>query len=437
MENGTVAWSDETKRIHEVPMDYEPNLETGINFYASEVREKVTKVIEEAIKTGNGWEFELPLITAKNNRVWVNSIAQVMQENGKTTKIFGTFQNITDRKRLQDERDNIFNMSLDMISVCGTDAYFKQLNDAWTETLEYSIDELKAKPLWEFLHPDDLIKTQEAFKNVINEPVLNFENRYFTKSGKIVWFSWNAQSNPNDLLIYSITRNVTHAKEREEELKLAKIAAEEANKTKSMFLANMSHEIRTPMNSILGFGEILLNRLENKENVEYVTSMMSAGKTLLTLINDILDLSKIEAGKMNLELKDTNVRTMIKELSNMFSILASKKHLTFKFNISNRFPKILEVDEIRIRQILLNLIGNAIKFTEKGGIEIKVNHFFKEDELLDLEISVIDTGIGVKESNLDLIFDEFKQQDDQSTRKYGGTGLGLSISKKLASMMNG
>lgn len=435
--NGTVTWSDETKRIHEVDMDFVPDIETGINFYAPEVRDHVTNVITEAIKTGKGWEFELPLITAKNNRVWVNAIAEVLQENGVTTKIFGTFQDITDRIRLQEERDSIFNMSLDMISVCGTDAYFKQLNDAWSETLEYSIEEIKSKPLWNFIHPDDINRTQEAFINVMDEPVLNFENRYITKSGKIVWLSWNAQSNPDDLLIYSITRNVTIAKERERELKLARIAAEEANKTKSVFLANMSHEIRTPMNSILGFGEILLNRLENKENVEYVSSMMSAGKTLLTLINDILDLSKIEAGKLNLELKDTNVKTMIKELSNMFSILASKKHLTFKYLIDDAFPNVLEVDEIRIRQILLNLIGNAIKFTDKGGIEIVLKHKINKNDLVDLEISVIDTGIGVKESNLNLIFEEFKQQDDQSTRKYGGTGLGLSISKKLATMMNG
>ncbi len=435
--NGTAIWSDETKRIHEVPLDYIPDLETAINFYAPEVIDQVKNVVENAIKTGKGWEFDLPIITAKNNRVWVNAIADVIQENGVTTKIFGTFQNITDRKKLQVERDNIFNLSLDMISVCGPDGFFKQLNHAWSETLEYSIEELTSKPLWDFIHPDDIKITELIFADVMNKPVLNFENRYITKSGKIVWFSWSAQINPVDNLIYSITRNISETKKREEELEKAKLNAEQANKTKSIFLANMSHEIRTPLNSILGFGDLLLNKLEQEDNIQYVSSMISAGKTLLTLINDILDLSKIEANKLTTEIKESNPKKMISELSQIFSHLASKKNLSFKTIISENLPESLLFDEIRTRQILLNLLGNALKFTDEGIIVFKIDFEIIDENHIDLRISVEDSGIGIKQSNLEIIFDEFRQQDDQSTRKYGGTGLGLTISKRLANMLGG
>lgn len=434
LEANTLHWSDETKRIHEVPLDFVPNLETGINFYAPEVRQQVQDIVGKAIETGEGWDFELPLITAKGNRVWVHAIGEVIRENGISKKIFGTFQDITERKRIQSERDNIFNMSLDMISITGADAFFKELNYAWEINLEYTLEELKSKPLWDFILPEDIEKTQKAFVNVMSEPVINFENRYVAKSGKIVWLSWNAQTNQDDKLIYAITRNITHQKLQEEELQKAKNEAVLANKTKSTFLANMSHEIRTPMNSILGFGELLQNRVKDVESIKYIESMISAGKTLLTLINDILDLSKIEAGKLDIQKTNINIKSVIKEISDMYSILASKKNLNFSLNLSEEVPNKVYLDEVRLRQILLNILGNALKFTDKGEIAISVDYNHDSEQL---KIDIKDTGIGIKESSLKSIFDEFKQQDDQLTRKYGGTGLGLAISKKLAKMMDG
>ena len=308
-------------------MDYEPILETGINFYAPEVRQKVQDLVAKSIETGEGWEFELPLITAKGNRIWVHAIADVIRENDRTKKIFGTFQDISERKKIQSERDNIFNMSLDLISITGPDGYFKELNFAWHYTLEYSIDELLKRPIWDFIHPEDIEKTQKSFINVMLDPVIGFENRFVTKSGKVVWFAWNSQSNPEDKLVYSITRNITNQKKQENLIKNAKEDAEIANKSKSTFLANISHEIRTPMNSILGFGELLKNRIDDEQGIKYINSMMEAGKTLLTLINDILDLSKIEAGKLDIQKSEINAANITKEIGTMFSVLASKKIL--------------------------------------------------------------------------------------------------------------
>lgn len=214
-ENSKVTWSNETKRIHEVPLDYEPILETGINFYAPEVRQKVQDLVAKSIETGEGWEFELPLITAKGNRIWVHANADVIRKNDRTKKIFGIFQDISESKKIQSERDNIFNMSLDFISITGPDGYFKELNSAWHDTLEYSIDELLKRPIWDFIHPEDIEKTQKSFINVMLDPVIGFENRFVTKSGKVVWFAWNSQSNPEDKLVYSITRNITNQKKQE------------------------------------------------------------------------------------------------------------------------------------------------------------------------------------------------------------------------------
>lgn len=267
------------------------------------------------------------MITAKGNRIWVHANADVIRENDRTKKIFGTFQDISERKKIQSERDNIFNMSLDLISITGPDGYFKELNFAWHYTLEYSIDELLKRPIWDFIHPEVIEKTQKSFINVMLDPVIGFENRFVTKSGKVVWFAWNSQSNPEDKLVYSITRNITNQKKQENLIKNAKEDAEIVNKSKSTFLANMSHEIRTPMNSILGFGELLKNRIDDEQGIKYINSMMEAGKTLLTLINDILDLSKIEAGKLDIQKSEINAANITKEIGTMFSVLASKKIL--------------------------------------------------------------------------------------------------------------
>jgi PAS domain S-box-containing protein len=351
--------------------------------------------------------------------------------------IWCIIEDISDKKRLQNERDNIIELSLDLLSVCNQEGYFTLLNPVWEEVLGYTINEIKSKRFSELIHPEDIEITLKAFENVYKVPVNNFQNRYLTKDGEIVWFAWNAQYNPSDNLIYSITRNITISKQKEEDLERAKLLAEEANKTKSLFLANMSHEIRTPLNSILGFGELLLNRLENPENINFVSSMLSAGKTLLTLINDILDLSKIEANKLKIEITEANPKTMILELSQIFSHLASKKNLTFKTIVDDTLPEVVLFDEIRTRQILLNLLGNALKFTDSGFIEFRMDYEKVHPNKINLIITIKDTGIGIKKDNLSLIFDEFRQQDEQSTRKYGGTGLGLSISKKLANLLGG
>lgn len=225
----------------------------------------------------------------------------------------------------------------------------------------------------------------------------------------------------------------------EKEIIEARKQAESASKAKSEFLASMSHEIRTPMNAILGFSEILYNTTTDSRNKSFLSGILSSGKTLLYLINDILDLSKIEAGLLEISEEPTQLADVFREMGRIFSNSVSEKNLEFIINIPENFPRVIVVDDVRLRQLLFNLVGNAVKFTHSGFIEVAADYQSSEggNNLVDIEISVTDTGIGIPASYQKIIFDAFVQVETDNTRQYGGTGLGLAITNRLVQMMNG
>jgi len=238
--------------------------------------------------------------------------------------------------------------------------------------------------------------------------------------------------------LLAIAIDMNERLELEHALGEAKELAEAASHAKSEFLANMSHEIRTPLNAILGFTGLLNEQVKEPHLKSFIKTIQSAGNNLLTLINDILDLSKIEAGKLEIEKRPCNPSDLIHELADIFHLKLIEKNLDLILSIDPN-PLSLNLDETRLRQVLLNLIGNAIKFTEKGSIEITLETVNKDDTLntVDLVISVKDTGIGIPAAQQQLVFQEFNQSSGQDNLKYGGTGLGLSISKRLVEMMAG
>ncbi|MCU7495699.1 MAG: hypothetical protein HF314_17565 [Ignavibacteria bacterium] len=227
--------------------------------------------------------------------------------------------------------------------------------------------------------------------------------------------------------------------EQGKKLTLAKEAAESASRAKSMFLANISHEFRTPLNVIMGFAELLKSEVHDRKSREYLSGITDSGKGLLKLINDILDLSKIEAERIEIKREPVNPYLLLNEISRIFSQTLRQKSVDFKMEIDPGVPGKLMLDEVRLRQILFNLIGNAVKFTNSGRVTLRLKANIKERESgkTDLFFEVSDTGIGIPEDQFELIFESFRQREGQSTKKYGGTGLGLTITKRLIEMMQG
>jgi PAS domain S-box-containing protein len=228
-----------------------------------------------------------------------------------------------------------------------------------------------------------------------------------------------------------------HRKHLENELKYAKEEAEKANRAKGIFLANLGHEIRTPMNAVIGFTEILNKSASDATTKGYLQSILSSGKTMLSIINDLLDLSKIEEGEMRLRPAPCQLMSILDEMYHIFNLKTKEKGVNLLFQTDPLLTQYLVLDDLRIRQILLNLMSNAEKFTDKGFIRVVSKATLTPQSTMHISISVEDSGIGIPQNMLTQIFNAFQQQDEQDNRKYGGTGLGLSISRKLAELMNG
>ena len=322
LEAKELNWTTMTKSIFEVEPDYKPDLESAINFYYdSKSRDDIRKVLETSIEKNQSFELELPIGTAKGNKKWVIAIGNPIFKGKKCIKLYGSVQDITEKKR--------------------------------------------------------------------------FESR----------------------------------------LVKAKKMAESANQAKSEFLANMSHEIRTPLNGIIGFSDLLMQSDLKEDQKSYMKIVFQSAKSLLEILNDILDLSKIEAGRMELNPESTDIQKMAEKCVDMLRFQAESKNLSIRYVIDRDVPEYVILDELRVRQVLINLLGNSIKFTNEGEIELLITKVKSDREKEYINFSVRDTGIGISKNNLKKIFQAFSQEDNSITRKYGGTGLGLTISNRILDLM--
>ncbi len=296
---------------------------------------------------------------------------------------------------------------------------------------------------WESrIHPEDHERALGAIAAYLSrrESQLEIEHRLRHKDGSYRWILARGtliKSHGQSSRIVGIHLDVTDRKMAEEALRQAKETAEAASRTQSQFLANMSHEIRTPLNGVLGMAELMLRCPLGDKERHLTESIHRSGTMLLALINDILDFSKIEAGKLQLESIAFEIRRTIQEAVDLVMPEAQKKHLKLSWHVASDIPAYLLGDPMRLRQIIVNLVGNAVKFTEQGGIEMAVSLESQQEELYGLSVMVRDTGIGISPEAQESVFASFSQADGSTTRKYGGTGLGLAIVKQLVTLMGG
>jgi two-component system, sensor histidine kinase and response regulator len=306
----------------------------------------------------------------------------------------------------------------------------------------YTQEEIYRSGVWyERIHPEDAPKVQEAYGALLTTGrTFSMEYRVQRKDGAWIWFhakAMNSYEKDGKRYTVGICSDITERKRAEEELQQAKEAAEAASRAKSEFLANMSHEIRTPMNGVVGMTQLALDTELTAEQREYLDIVKISADSLLSIINDILDFSKIEAGKLDLEHIAFNPRVSIDATMKALGFRADQKQLELVYRIAPDVPAVVVGDPGRLRQVLVNLVGNAIKFTERGEVEVRVEKLCESDGQATLHFSVRDTGIGIPPEKQTTIFGAFSQADSSITRRFGGTGLGLAICSQLVGLMGG
>jgi PAS domain S-box-containing protein len=368
------------------------------------------------------------------------------EERRPDPKLLETFETLgkqigqfVKRARADEVLDRFFTLSLDLLCISGFDGVFRRLNPAWERILGWTVENLTSHPFLDFIHPDDQSATLDEMEKLTagNHSTIAFENRYRTKGGDYRWLMWTAAPFSSEQLIYATARDVTERRQLEQQLRDLREAAEAASAAKSEFLARMSHEIRTPMNAIIGMADLLWDSQLSPEQREYVRIFRRAGNNLLDLINDILDLSKIEAGGMEIANAEFDLSDVIERSLEITAVQAHEKGLELVSQVAPDVPLDLIGDPLRLRQVMLNLLGNAVKFTERGEVVLRVECLGKSPAANRLVFVVSDTGIGIPREKQSLIFENFAQADTTTTRTHGGTGLGLAISKKLVGLMGG
>jgi PAS domain S-box-containing protein len=472
---------------------------------APEERQKVTGAFRKAAGELTPMKYEIKYISASGKHKLLKHIISTNSESGSQLRIFGVITDITDQletiekahqtqlnleklvesrtqdvensrkaainllldaneqrmraeealKQLEESHSEILKLSqaveqsLAAVAITNTDGEVEYVNHTFVEYTGYSKQEI----LGQKLHILRSSETPEDFYENIWKTIRNgdswkgeFHNRH--KSGLNYWESVVISPifNEKNETVYfvKVAQDITDRKKLEKDLIEARDKADLATRAKSEFLANVSHEIRTPMNAILGFADLLTYSISDTRSLDYLESLKVSGKNLLSLINDILDLSKVEAGMLKINKEFIDFRQLVKEIEQIFSLKISEKGLNLIIDIQDGFPRYIYTDETRLRQVLLNLVSNAVKYTDSGHILIKARQTKLKEEpsgpesrQTDFNIQVIDTGSGISDEFQKLIFQSFTQEESHDRKKQGGTGLGLAISKKLADLLGG
>lgn len=348
--------------------------------------------------------------------------------------------------------DRFFTQSMDLFAIVEGEGTWRKLNPAWEKTLGYAIDDLNTRHWTELIHPDDLQATADLMARIRKHAgSYTIENRWIAKNGSARSLLWSVSSIPEEDTRLMVAKDVTDLKlsqaelaaqaeelrAKNEELALALTTAKHAMDARNRFLATVSHEIRTPMNGIIGMTELLMTTGLDGAQREYSIIVKQSAQSLLAMVNDLLDLAKIEAGKMELESVEFSPSEVVRLVIALMHTGAIEKNLELTTDVDPDLPARVTGDPNRLRQVLLNLVGNALKFTEEGSIVVRVKRVSQGPSAASLRFEVADTGIGIESGQVNRVFESFTQADQSDRRKYGGTGLGLAISKQLVEAMGG
>jgi PAS domain S-box-containing protein len=462
LEKQTMWWSDELYRIHGLPVDrhsleVEKLVSESLNCYAPAAREELTLLFPRAIQ-GEGYERVCAFKSYDGQDKWVHLVTTPVQEEGKIARVYGIVADITAHKRQELEQEN--NLAALRIS---------QLRLETAQKLafmgDWELDHLTGKAYWsatvyqifevdpqqfspslagflDTIHPEDRDSVEAAFNAAIqNKEPYDIVHRLLLADGRIKYVreigytEYDAAQQP--LITRSAVQDITLLKQTEIALSTAKAVAERASRSKSLFLANMSHEIRTPMNAILGFSQLLKEEITDPRWKRYLKIIHNSGEALLNLINDILDISKIEAGKLDLHLEPLALTPLLTELQELLSPDFEKKQIQLSTKIAPDVPEWAMLDGFRLRQVLLNLLSNALKFTRQGSVTVSLDYEQSPSQGDKLQFKVSDTGMGIAPELRERIFEAFEQANTSYRKDVAGAGLGLSISHQLAHLMGG
>ena len=404
-----------------------------------------------ASKTFRQFDAEKRYIHADGRVVWCSvNASTVFDEDGNLAFVLTHFADITDKKEIEhalvssETRSNaVFDLAPVGLAQVSLDGKFIRVNPAICEILGYSADQMESMNVAEISHPNDAKMVGEVVTALLerNAPELNFTGCFIHANGNIVWCAVRVVrifgTNGDDDYYLAGVLDITDRKEFERRLERSTIQANEASQLKSNFLANMSHEMRTPMNGIMGMSELLLETDLDDVQRDYAETVRSSGSALMTVIDDILDYEKIEAGNVDVEEVEFSVRSVVDDVLHLLTPQAETKGLRLVEEVGDSVPAMVGGDQLGVRQVLVNLIGNAVKFTQTGEISVRVAEFESLDADVVLRFEVADTGIGIDPDKLDMIFNPFVQADMSTSRKYGGSGLGLSVSRQLVVLMGG
>ncbi len=475
-----MLWTDELYRIHELPQNAPLTLSLVLGFIDIEDRGRVAQALQNSIDTGQPFDEEARFISASGRRLWIRvKGAGVCDGDGVPTRLAGTFQDVTDRKRAEIEIRAHLEFLSTLIDTIPNPVFFKGRDLRYTgcnrsfaeDVLGLPMEQIIGKQLEELRGsiPTELARTYRKRDEELlaKGGIQNYESLVRCADGSVRRFEFFkavfGDAHRDDAGIVGVMIDVTERVRTQEELLRAKEMTEDTNRqleeaiaeanqlateaaiadmSKSEFLANMSHEIRTPMTAILGFTEeMLTGSVDPHSQQAHLSTIADNGRHLLALINDILDLSKIEANRIEVERIDCKPDELLQEIVSLMQVRSREKGLELRLEYATAIPETIQTDPTRLRQILVNLLGNAIKFTTEGSVTLRVSQVRDADGTgplaWALRFEVIDTGIGIAPAKLESIFDPFSQADPSTTRKFGGTGLGLAICQRLSQMLGG